>query len=64
MNARIKKIDDEDHYRIVIEDKFTRIDVHLPESAFATARKTINIPSIPATLILPSGRMARPVCRP
>jgi len=26
MNARIKKIDDEDHYRIVIEDKFTRID--------------------------------------
>ncbi len=26
MNARIKKIDDEDHYRIVIDDKFTRID--------------------------------------
>jgi len=26
MNARIKKIDAEDHYRIVIEDKFTRID--------------------------------------
>jgi hypothetical protein len=32
MNARITKIDDEDHYRIVIEDKFTRIDEEVDSS--------------------------------